>query len=115
MYYPDQLEAMGVGISALGLPIFRGAPIPNCTLQWFSGQSDQNKVPLFEGDICKIAVQNEFGSATEGLAIMRWTPEIRQFILHIVNSVPNLQVKISSCIRIGDELRNPELSKPING
>lgn len=115
MFYPDDLEAKGMSISPTGLPMFRGEPMLNSTLSWFSGQLDHHKKPLFEGDICKIGVVNEFGSLSEHYACMRYNHATHQFILEFPSAIKGMQYETRSCELVGDEFRNPELLSKVNG
>tara|TARA_B100000508_G_scaffold129030_1_gene115218 strand:- start:759 stop:1118 length:360 start_codon:yes stop_codon:yes gene_type:complete len=114
MLYPEELEEMGMSISPTGLPYFKDQPMLQSTLCWFSGQKDQEGRPLFEGDICIVGVENEFGSLSEEYATMRWVDD--RFILHFQVKKNGGEVyRTRSCVLVGDEFRNPELLSKVNG
>lgn len=117
MYMPEELERMGVAISPTGLPVFSnvGHVFFNSTIQWYTGQMDEKRQPLFEGDICKVGVSTEFGSLVEDYAIMRWVPDTRQFILQVRNPLAGQYIDIGACVKLGDEYQNPELLEKVNG
>ena len=116
MYYPEDLQALGVSISATGVPVFAKAPMLNSVLQWYSGQMDQNKKTLFEGDICEVGIVNEFGSASKAFAIMRWNEATHQFILRFnLRAIDGDTYKTNSCVLLGNELEHPELLLKVNG
>lgn len=81
MYSPDDLIALGVTLSPDGLPHYHALPIDSIVLLWCSGQMDSDEKLIYEGDICRMEAQTEFGSSMVLYGIMRWSPENRQFIL----------------------------------
>lgn len=122
MLSPDKLVSLGLTISPDGLPAYRERPFP-VILMWFSGQTDSNNKPLFEGDICKIQVVNEFGSIIVDYGVMRWNPVTSQFHLSVPSSSPNQLLNLQKVELLGNEFENQELvplvqnqiTEPVNG
>lgn len=112
-YSPEEVLSIGLTLTGDGLPYWSAEP-KSIAILWFSGQQDSNKVPLFEGDICKMEVENEFGSiVTNLLGVMRWDVKDSRFILHMGGKVNRQFYNVVKIEKIGHEFINPELLKEI--
>lgn len=110
-------EAMikkGITVAPDGLPYFNQIPHNDFVLLWFSGQKDKNNQKIYEGDICKMNVQNEFGSFFEALGIMRWVQATSQFILTMGAQVGDQYFHVVDVEKVGHELTHPDLLQAIN-
>lgn len=108
----EDVTNRGFTLTADGLPYYSKEPFPVIIL-WFSGQMDMNKNLIYEGDICKILVENSFGSVTEDIAIMRWVARSNQFILNMGAPRGGEVFTVVGVERIGHELTDPELKEKI--
>lgn len=108
MLYPDKLVTLGLTISPDGLPAYRDRPFP-VILMWYTGQLDTAGKQLFEGDICKIHVANEFGSLIVDYGVMRWNPFTSQFHLAVPSSQGAQQLDVKKVELLGNEFENAEL------
>lgn len=112
-YSPEQVISIGLTLTADGLPYWVSQP-KEVALLWYSGQKDFKGVPLFEGDICRLEVQNEFGSLIpDVLAVMRWDVRDSRFILHMAGTVPHQFFNTNKVEKIGHEFTHPDLLKQI--
>jgi hypothetical protein len=109
-----ELISLGITIAPDGLPSYQAMPKNDFVLLWFSGQKDKNNTKIYEGDICKMNVQNEFGSFFEALGIMRWVAHTSQFILTMGAQVGDQYFHVLDVERIGHELTHPDLLQAIN-
>ena len=109
MLSPEQLAREGFTVAPDGLPSNATKPMFNVVLLWFSGQVDDDQREIFEGDICKIQVANEFGSTSPDYGIMRWNTVSRQFILMVPQAQGGHMLDIKSVKLLGNEFENPEL------
>ncbi len=109
MMNEKELISAGFSIAPDGLPSYRDKPFA-CVVMWRTGLEDSKKNALFEGDICKVDIQNEFGSLTQDYAIMRWVEESGAFILKIPASFNGI-VNVVNAVRLGNEFANPELKE----
>lgn len=123
MLSPEKLIERGFTVSPDGLPAFRERPFP-VILMWFSGQLDSERKPLFEGDICKLHVPNEFGSIIIDYGIMRWNPQRSQFFIEVPAEGANRPLDLAKIELLGNEFENEELvplvknitnQEPVNG
>lgn len=108
MLYPDKLIERGFTVSPDGLPAFRERPFP-VVLMWFSGQLDSDKKPIFEGDILKIHVPNEFGSIVIDYGVMRWNGATSQFYIAVPAQGVSRPLNLGRVELLGNEFENPEL------
>ena len=111
MLYPQDLITLGITLSADGLLSFNKENKDvhfNYVIQWFSGQRDKDGKPVFEGDICKVGVKNEFGSLTEDYAIMRFVEGKNGFMLQMPSNV-NGVVVVEDVSILGNDLSDPHL------
>ena len=111
MLYPQDLITLGITLSADGLLSFNKENEDvhfNYVIQWFSGQRDKDGKPVFEGDICKVGVKNEFGSLTEDYAIMRFVEGKNGFMLQMPSNV-NGVVVVEDVSILGNDLSDPHL------
>jgi hypothetical protein len=81
---------------------------------------DHKKTKIFEGDICKIDIKNEFGSLTVDYGIMRWNQQAQSFMLLIPSSGISRMLNVAKVEKLGNEFENEELlplvnNKPLNG
>lgn len=109
MLSPKELTSRGFTVAPDGLPSNATEPLFNVVLMWFSGQQDNNGNKLFEGDICKLEIRNEFGSTVVDYGIMRWVPEKSFFSLMVPSAVGGVQLDIQKVNLVGNEFENPEL------
>lgn len=108
MMKPAELESVGFSIAPNGLPVFREKPF-DCVVMWRTNSKDKRGHFLFEGDICKLAIKNEFGSLSIDYAIMRWVESASAFILQIpVKGVQQL-LDVTDVERLGNEFEHAEL------
>lgn len=120
LLYGDDLLARGLTLTPDGLPYFSERPFP-VVLMWFTGQRDNEGKPLFEGDICKIYVRNEFGSIIVDYGVMRWNPNTSSFHLAVPSTAKNQQLNVAKFELLGNEFENQELvplvsnQEPANG
>lgn len=105
----EELLSRGVTLTGDGLPYFNTTPF-EFILLWFSGQKDKENHKLYEGDICQMDVQNEFGSLTKEKAIMQWNAQTSQFILKMGSPVANQYLTVMNVLKIGHELTHPDLA-----
>jgi hypothetical protein len=115
-YKEEELIADDVYINNLG-EIYNdlGEDSENLVLCWWSGQFDVNKVKIYEGDICKMLLGNEFGSYTEQIGIMKWNVATSQFILMMKANIGNDLIGVDKVEVIGHEFTDKELlAKLIN-
>ena len=109
MLSTKELASRGFTVAPDGLPSNMKEPLFNIVLLWWSGQIDKDGKQIFEGDICKVLIKNEFGSASVDYGVMRWVKEFNQFILMIpVEKGGQLFETVSSEL-LGNEFENPEL------
>lgn len=108
MLSAEKLIDLGFTISPDGLPAYRDMPFP-VVVMWFSGKIDQAQKPIFEGDICKVNIQNEWGSLTIDYGVMRWNPEVGAFMLMIPSAVAGVMLNVQSVELLGNEFENEEL------
>lgn len=111
MLYEKDLIERGLTISPDGLPHFHKVPFFNIVIMWYSGQNAKDGTRVYEGDICEMAVLNEFGSATKCNAIMRYNKPTNQFILQMPAERGNQFLSVAEVSVIGNEFENPELLK----
>lgn len=109
MYSPEALAKQGFTIAPDGMPSNALKPLFNIVVMWFSGQIDKNEKPIFEGDICKVSILNEFGSLTPDYGVMRWNPDVRQFLLMIPSAFGGQILNVQEVELLGNEFENPEL------
>jgi hypothetical protein len=109
MYSPEKLAKLGFTIAPDGLPSNALKPLFNIVVMWFSGQHDHEGKPIFEGDICRCDIMNEFGSLTVDYGIMRWNPNVFQFILMIPSAQGGELLNVQKVGLLGNEFDNPEL------
>lgn len=109
MYYADALIKLGMTLSPDGLPAFSKEPHFSVCLMWFSGQLDKNQKEIYEGDICKVHLKNEYGSLTVDYAIMRWHAPAKQFILQMPSPFGNQLLEVAEVELLGNEFENTEL------
>lgn len=120
LLYGDKLLDRGVTLTPDGLPYFASRPFP-LILMWFSGQYDHEKKPLFEGDICKLHVANEFGSLIVDYGVMRWNRQTSSFFLAVPSTAPTQNLNVQKVELLGNEFENQELVRlvkdnvPVNG
>lgn len=120
MLYEKDLIEKGVTIAPDGLPYFHKEPLFNIAIMWFSGQKASDGKKVYEGDICEMAVLNEFGSATKHTAIMQYHKPANQFILQMPAEKGNQVFNVVDVKIIGNEFDNPDLiqlvtTKKFNG
>lgn len=109
----EQVLARGFTLTADGLPYW-STEAHDVVILAYSGQMDKNSTKIFEGDICKMKVQNAFGSLSESLAVMRWNPEQFRFILMMgVKKQDNNIYSVLDVEKIGSELTHPDLAGQI--
>lgn len=104
----EKLADAGFSIMPDGLPSFMKPPVFSCVVMWFSGKLDKNRKMIFEGDICKVHVQNEWGSLTVDYGVMRWNPDIG-FMLMIPSAQGGVMLNVQEVELLGNEFENPEL------
>jgi hypothetical protein len=108
-YSPEEALSIGFTLTGDGLPYWTKAP-KHVAILWYTGQKDSNDLPLFEGDICKMEVQNEFGSLLSGiLGVMRWYTKDSRFILIMAGIEPHQIYQTEKVEKIGHEFTHPEL------
>lgn len=73
-----------------------------------SGMFDSLDAPLYDGDVCDVAIPNPFGSVQKTRAVVRWIPEETRYVL-IRNSDSEEIHPVESIIRIGNEWADPSL------
>jgi hypothetical protein len=110
----NALMSKGITLAPDGLPYFNQIPSNDFVLLWFSGQKDKNNQKIYEGDICKMNVQNEWGSFIQALGIMRWVEHSSQFILTMGAQVGNQYFHVVDVEKVGHELTHPDLLQEIN-
>ncbi len=120
MLNPKQLASEGFTLAPDGLPSNSIKPMFNIVLLWFSGQSDHEGRHLFEGDICKCQIKNEFGSVVVDYGVMRWSDSLQSFSLMIPSAQGGVKLDVQSVELLGNEFENPELvalvkHEPVNG
>lgn len=108
MFMPEQLAKAGFKLAPDGLPSCDTRPMFNVVLMWFTGKIDQNGKQLFEGDICKVFIHNDFGSLTIDYGIMRWHDETG-FTLMIPSAQGGVILNVQSVELLGNEFENEEL------
>lgn len=108
MLSPEKLVTLGLTISPDGLPAYRERPFP-VVLMWFSGKKDHTGKLIFEGDICKVDIANEWGSTTVDYGVMRWNDELGQFLLMIPSAMGGVMLNVTKVELLGNEFENPEL------
>jgi len=108
MLMPDELVKTGFTITPDGLPSYREMPFA-VVLMWFSGKQDVNNQPIFEGDICKVQIKNEFGSMIVDYGIMRWESNMSAFMLQVPSLNAGQMLDVQSVELLGNEFQNPEL------
>lgn len=108
MLSPERLVTLGLTVSPDGLPAYRDRPFP-VILMWYSGQLDTTGKQLFEGDICKVHILNEFGSIIIDYGVMRWNPIISQFHLAVPSSMQGQELNVQKVELLGNEFENLEL------
>jgi hypothetical protein len=111
MMKTKELVSIGFSIAPDGLPAFREKPF-DCVVMWKTGNKDKRGNILYEGDICKLAVKNEFGSLTIDYAIMRWNEQVGQFILQLPLKTTQM-FEVADVERLGNEFENTELKELI--
>lgn len=91
-----------------GLPNYRDIPFP-AIVMWFSGKVDADGKKIFEGDICKAYILNEFGSTSIDYGVMRFNPEMGAFILMIPSAHGAHMLNVTRTELLGNEFENEEL------
>lgn len=114
MYSPEALAKAGFTVAPDGLPSNASKPLFNIVLMWYSGRTDDSGKKIFESDICKIGILNDFGSLTIDYGIMKWDKLRCTFMLLIPSAVANMELKIQSVVLLGNEFENPELVPLVN-
>ena len=104
----DEITNRGLTLASDGLPYFSKLPF-DCVILWFTGVFDKNKNPVYEGDLCKCAVDSGFGSQIKAMGIMRWNQVDRQFSLEMPSAVANVVYQASELELLGNEFTHPEL------
>lgn len=99
----------GFSLMPDGLPSNTKEPLFNIVLMWYSGQVDHKKSKIYEGDICKCDIANEFGSLTVDYGIMRWNQQAQSFMLLIPSSGATRMLNVTKVEKIGNEFENEEL------
>ncbi len=108
-YMPEEvLPKLGLTLTADGLPYWIKEP-REIVICWFTQQTDSNKEPLFEGEICRMEVQTPFGVIQNVLGVMRWLERDSRFILIMAGTDPNQQYATLKVEKIGHEITHPEL------
>jgi len=113
MLTPEQLADKGVSIAPDGLPYFNNEPF-NLVVLWYTGHQDSHGKKLFEGDIVKVEMQNEFGSVTEEYGVMRYDPNHMCFIIMVPDQEPGRSFNGANIKKVGNEFENPEFLPLIN-
>ena len=108
----DALRARGFSIAPDGLPSYE-KEFFQCVVVWYSGQNDVNGEKIFEGDICTVDVQTQFGSAMQDMGVMKWIPQMTCFMLMIGSKHGNHELQVSNIRKIGHELTHPDLIEKI--
>ena len=114
MLNEKDLIEKGFSLSPDGLPSCKKENLLNVILSWFSGQLDTNNIRIYEGDICKCDIRNEFGSISIDYGIMRFDNKSSQFYLAIPSSVNGVKLDVVKAERVGNEFENPELLPLVN-
>ena len=109
MLSPKELASRGFTIAPDGLPSNATEPLFNIVVLWWSGQIDHDGKQVFEGDICKVHIKNEFGSIVIDYGIMRWVKELYQFILMVPSAQGGHSLDVQKVELLGNEFENPEL------
>jgi hypothetical protein len=109
MLQPQDLISEGFTLSPDGLPANSRKAMFDVVLLWFSGQFDKNRKKIFEGDICRVQVKNEFGSLTVDYGIMKWISQTSQFVLTVPASLGGRILDVTEVELLGNEFENPEL------
>lgn len=112
MFYPEDLITLGFALSPDGLPMFtRKDVFFNCLIMWFSGQKDSKDRAMFEEDVCKVDIKNEFGSILQEYAVMRWSKDNNCFMLQMPALVGGTIFNIDRAEVLGNTLDNKELAE----
>lgn len=109
MLSPEKLASAGFTVAPDGLPSFQKPPVFACVVMWFSGKVDHKNKPIFEGDICKVSIVNDFGSLTIDYGVMRWNQDVGQFLLMIPSAQGGHMLNVQEVELLGNEFENPEL------
>lgn len=111
-YDAPTLIAKGFTLSADGLPYYHSRPF-DCVILWYSGQKDSKGTKLYEGDICKMSVLNDFGSLSEAIGMMRWDQQNLRFIMSVGYPKAGVEFHVKTMEKIGHEFTHPELFQQI--
>lgn len=109
MLSPERLASEGFTIAPDGMPSNSMKAMFDIVVLWYSGQLDKDRKPIFEGDICKCHIANEFGSMTVDYGVMRWNNDVHQFLLMIPSAFGGQLLKVQTVELLGNEFENPEL------
>lgn len=109
MLYQKELTERGFSISPDGLPCCAKENLLDVIVTWFSGKKDGDGLPLYEGDICKVEIKNEFSSVAIDYGVMRWNNDIGQFLLMIPSAQGGVILNVQKVQLLGNEFENQEL------
>lgn len=109
MLYSEELNRRGFSLSADGLPVCAKENLLNVIVNWFTGRFDDHGRKLYEGDVCKVEIPNEYGSVSIDYGMMAWNDALQQFLLAIPSVQGGVAVHIKNTTLVGNELENQEL------
>lgn len=109
MLYEKELNEKGFSLSPEGLPVCAKENLMNVVINWFTGRTDDHGKKLYESDVCKVEVPNEYGSVAIDYGIMAWNNNLGQFMLAIPSVQGGVSVDVRNITLVGNEFENQEL------
>lgn len=109
MLYEKELNEKGFSLSPEGLPVCAKENLLNVVINWYTGRKDDHGKKLYESDICKVEVPNEYGSVSIDYGIMVWNNNLGQFMMAIPSVQGGIEVHVRNVTLVGNEFENQEL------
>lgn len=109
MIEEKELIDRGVSMSPDGLLACSKEFLLNVIVLWATDKVDQDEKLIYEGNICKVDIQTDFGSLVVDYGVMRWNKQLGQFLLMIPSARAGQSLNVTNVKVVGHELTNPEL------
>ncbi len=108
MHYEAHLLEVGVVMTANGILLLDGEPVPTLVPLWNTSQQDTHGNALYEGDICEMEIETGFG-VMQRVGVMRWSPKYNNFSLNFNGrSLMEGGANTRMCQLIGNEYQDKQ-------